>query len=479
MKKQLIYVGLLLVALGFSACDEDFKDWADPQSNPQEDATEQLTAVFAPGKDASIIMDGATADSVEIASIASTTAEEGSVISINSVRITEAYTLPFTVIDGVLRVNLAELDSVTQRAYLSRASVERELKLAIEAFAITPSGESLLLAGNEVSINLTPKTTPEPDPTGYFVVGDFTGWNPGGAMAMTQDAENENLYVLDIEIGEDEQNFKFYPAAAITASIDWGQALGSDVDTDTRSENLITWEAEKNPGAIQIAKGGKIRITLDVFNYRYTVKDTSAPDDIFMTGSAYDWGGVWNQFIPIHSAKGSFWGIYYFNADDEVKFAPQADWGGDFGFAATISQESIDRAGLSDSGGNIKVANAGWYLVYVSVLGDDKSVEFFEPNVYLIGDVASGGWEEQLTEQDLFTVPTTADGEFVSPAFSNAGELRICVHFMEDIDWWRTEFLVLDGKIAYRGVGDDQERVKGTPGQKVYLKFSDNTGSIK
>ena len=81
MKKQLIYVGLLLVALGFSACDEDFKDWADPQSNPQEDATEQLTAVFAPGKDASIIMDGATADSVEIASIASTTAAEGSVSS--------------------------------------------------------------------------------------------------------------------------------------------------------------------------------------------------------------------------------------------------------------------------------------------------------------------------------------------------------------------------------------------------------------
>lgn len=479
MKKQLIYVGLLLVALGFSACDEDFKDWADPQSNPQEDATEQLTAVFAPGKDASIIMDGATADSVEIASIASTTAEEGSVISINSVSINEDYTLPFTVIDGVLRVNLAELDSVTQRAYLSRASVERELKLAIEASAITPSGESLLLVGNEVSINLTPKTTPVPDPKGYFVVGDFTGWGVGEAMPMIQDEENENLYVLDIEIGEDEQNFKFLPAAAITADIDWGQALGSDVDTDTRSENLITWEAEKNPGAIQIEKGGKIRITLDVFNYRYTVKDTSAPDDIFMTGSAYDWGGVWNQLIPIHSAKGSFWGIYYFNADDEVKFAPQADWGGDFGFAATISQESIDRAGLSDSGGNIKVANAGWYLVYVSVLGDDKSVEFFEPNVYLIGDVASGGWEEQLTEQDLFTVPTTADGEFVSPAFSNAGELRICVHFMKDIDWWRTEFLVLDGKIAYRGVGDDQERVKGTPGQKVYLKFSDNTGSIK
>ncbi len=479
MKKQLIYVGLLLVALGFSACDEDFKDWAEAQSNPQEDATEQLTAIITPGEDANIIMDEAIEDSVEIASIISTTAEEGSIISINSVSINKDYTIPFTAVDGVVRVNLAELDSVAQRLYSSRASVERELNLAIDATAITPSGEGLLLAGNEVSIYLTPKTTPKPDPKGYFVVGDFTGWNAAGALAMTQDAENENLYVLDIEIAEDEQNFKFFPATAIAADIDWDKALGSDVDTDTRSENLITWEVEKKPGAIQIEKGGKIRITLDVFNYRYTVKDVSAPEDIFMTGSAYDWGGEWKPFIPVHSAKGAFWGIYYFNADEEVKFAPQAAWGGDFGFAATISQESIDRAGLSDSGGNIKVGKAGWYLVYVSVLGDDRTVEFFEPNVYLIGEVTQEGWDAQLTEQDLFTVPTTADGEFISPAFAEAGELRICVHFMEGIDWWRTEFIILEDKIAYRGDGKDQERVTVEAGQKAYLKFSDNTGSIK
>ena len=26
---------LLLASAAFTACDEDFKDWADPQSNPQ------------------------------------------------------------------------------------------------------------------------------------------------------------------------------------------------------------------------------------------------------------------------------------------------------------------------------------------------------------------------------------------------------------------------------------------------------------
>ena len=43
MKKHLIYIGMFLAAIGFSACNEDFKDWADPQSNPQEESAGQLT----------------------------------------------------------------------------------------------------------------------------------------------------------------------------------------------------------------------------------------------------------------------------------------------------------------------------------------------------------------------------------------------------------------------------------------------------
>ena len=60
MKKHLIYIGMFLAAIGFSACNEDFKDWADPQSNPQEESAGQLTATFTAGKDASIVMDAAS-----------------------------------------------------------------------------------------------------------------------------------------------------------------------------------------------------------------------------------------------------------------------------------------------------------------------------------------------------------------------------------------------------------------------------------
>lgn len=478
MKKHLIYAGLFLVSIGFSACDEDFKDWADPQSNPQEDAVAQLTATFAAGKDASIVMDEATADSVEIVKLASTTAEEGCTIALSAMTLNGDYTVPFAVKEGnVIKVALAQLDSVTQEAYKSRASVERELKVAVKATAVTPSGDGILLPGNEVSITLKPGATPAPDPDGYYIVGDFKGWNAAGAMAMTRDANNENLYTLELE-AEEAANFKIFPAAAVNGdNLNWDLALGSAVDGDVSGDNFIVWS---NAQAIKSELVGRIKISVDVANYRFTVKDNSAPTEIYMTGSAYGWGSTWNQFVPVNDTKGAFWGIYYFGTDEEVKFAPQADWGGDFGFAASISAESIELAGLSDQGGNIKVGKAGWYLVYVSVIGDDKRVEFEKPNVYLMGDTSYDGWNSQLVEQDLFAIPETADGEFVSPAFVADGEVRICVNpKVAAVDWWRTEFIILDGKIAYRGNGGDQARVQGKAGQKAYLNFGDNTGKVE
>ena len=46
-------------------------------------------------------------------------------------------------------------------------------------------------------------------------------------------------------------------------------------------------------------------------------------------------------------------------------------------------------------------------------------------------------------------------------------------------DWWKTEFMVFDGKIAFRGNGGDQKRVSVTAGKRVYLNFKNNTGEIK
>ena len=137
-----------------------------------------------------------------------------------------------------------------------------------------------------------------------------------------------------------------------------------------------------------------------------------------------------------------------------------------------------DEAGaglVADTDNNLEAKNAGWYLLHI-VNGVERIVNVLAPNVYLTGDTAPGGWS--IDETGKFVVPETKDGEFVSPAFVASKEVRMCVNF-GGYDWWKVEFIVLDGKIVYRGTGGDQERVSVSEGQKAYLNFTDGTGTFK
>ena len=128
---------------------------------------------------------------------------------------------------------------------------------------------------------------------------------------------------------------------------------------------------------------------------------------------------------------------------------------------------------------NVKVKNAGYYLVLVTCsLSADKSevvkkIELMEPTIYLIGNTSSAGWETK--DEGKFTL---TDDLFVSPALVADDNVRMCVKF-DGCDWWQSEFNVFEGKIEFRGKGGDQAAVPGKTGQKVYLNFKDYTGEIK
>ena len=89
-------------------------------------------------------------------------------------------------------------------------------------------------------------------------------------------------------------------------------------------------------------------------------------------------------------------------------------------------------------------------------------------------------WQRRFLQQEAegwsFTVPTTMDGEFVSPAFVGsvpAGTdkgVRMYVK-IPGHDWWHSEFVVLDGKIKYRATGGDQDRVTGEVGHRFTSTF--------
>ncbi len=238
-------------------------------------------------------------------------------------------------------------------------------------------------------------------------------------------------------------------------------------------------------------------IELSKVYFTFSLPPVTAPEKLYLVGSFNKWS--WDnalEMIPVNGSPNIFWHLVYLDGEGNsagVKFNSDKVWNKNAaGFEKiTINPASDNAADIINANGNIGSSKPGWYLMIVecTVVGRDikYNVSFNKPNVYLQGVcTAAGGWD--LIPDNLFSVPATADGEFVSPAIGNAVSggpsgsdpgVRICVK-IPNADWWKSEFIVYDKKIAYRGNGGDQTpRVAGAVGQKVYLNFTKETGEIK
>jgi len=194
------------------------------------------------------------------------------------------------------------------------------------------------------------------------------------------------------------------------------------------------------------------------------------PDNVYMIGKEFgDWS--WGnstivEMTPINGNPGKFWAVRYFaNATDGFKWNTAKAWGGDFSSLGTD-------AGFTTSGGNAFVATAGFYIVVVDYTINKITIE--PAQVYGMGD-CFGGW-------NAGQYPFVADGNVMKLTTTNAGELRIYANASAagvGGDWWRMEFVILDGKIAYRGNGGDQTRATVAAGKTVSLDFNNNTGTIQ
>ena len=191
--------------------------------------------------------------------------------------------------------------------------------------------------------------------------------------------------------------------------------------------------------------------------------------------------------FQVYGTVDTFWLLVYID-DSGIKFNTAAEWNNsEVGYAGiTVSGDCKDD--IIDKDGNIASKNPGWYLVIVTTSVVNREihydVQFNKPTIWLIGPAAGSDDFAEEAEGWSFTVPTTKDGEFVSPAFVGsvpAGTdkgVRMYVK-IPGHDWWHSEFVTLDGKIKYRATGVDQDRATGNVGQQVHLNFAKGTGEIK
>ena len=469
MKKYMLFGGVMCAMLGLSSCDESFNDWASPSVNDPEAALAAY-GIDVTGSGVEVNMnDAERPDSIRLVSISSTNEE---VVSLEYDKVTiNDCKIPYVVKGKDVYVGTYAIDSLARLALKSQKYETRELKVSVDAHAKLQSGSSVAFT-KEIIQKETPIETPAVDPNGYYLLGEVNGngWNPEEPVWFAKVADG--IYEVTVTTENEGENwYKFYGG---TDAGNWDGAnahvMGCDTNGDGSLFNYINWSADLQCPII--SGKGKWKVRLDVNNWTYTINEVKP--DLFLTGSNYDWGGKWLQLVPFNKSEEDFWTIIYLHEGEQFKFAPQAGWGGDFGYTGTTINDEAGANITSSSDGNLVVGKAGWYLLKVQN-GSTKALTVLQPNVYLIGD-AAGEWN--IADSHKFTVPTTEDGVFESPAFAADAELRMCVS-VDGFDWWQSEFMVFDGKIEYRGRGIDQNRVNVKAGQKVTLNFTAGTGEIK
>lgn len=229
-------------------------------------------------------------------------------------------------------------------------------------------------------------------------------------------------------------------------------------------------------------------VSLNNIHLLFSLPAVNLPKNVYVTGSFCDW--KWeNSFdmVQVYGTEDTFWHLVYID-DSGIKINSAAEWNGSEVGYDKITVDGDCKDDIIDKDGNIASKNPGWYLVIVTTSVVNReihyTVQFNKPTIWLIGPAAGSDDFAEEAEGWSFTVPTTKDGEFVSPAFVGsvpAGTdkgVRMYVK-IPGHDWWHSEFVTLDGKIKYRATGGDQDRATGNVGQQVHLNIAKGTGEIK
>ena len=230
-------------------------------------------------------------------------------------------------------------------------------------------------------------------------------------------------------------------------------------------------------------------IILPSVRVHFALPPVKLPENMYMIGSMCSWN--WGSAIkmgPVHSHPELFWAMVYCPAGGEFKFNKVTNWddGTEFGYAGAAVNDNAE-SGVKDNG-NFQIVNGGWYIFVVKTEIDGRdykyTVDINEPKVYAIGNTSpTASWD--IKDENLYSVPADEKGAFVSPALvrdfagdDTDGCFRACIK-LDGVEWWQTEFVALNGELAYRGTGNDQERVGGKAGQSMYLYFTTGKAEIK
>ncbi len=363
IKKILLGMTLLMSMV---SCTEDYTDWGNPQSNPQEEAVSFGDGSVTP---------------VDVINLADVTTEKVKVASIVAPTSSDAvYTPNYKInfdgqsfdIDADGNMAKADLVNYITNKYGKRPK-ERDIDATLDAWQSNGSTAVKMVTSETFQVKAIPEA-PFID-NGYYLVGDmFTtddvnGWTKGVAKAFNhseKDVYDDPVFTVSFETTKADQYWKIIPKKNIDADDLWAPGVvGPKVDGDDSMTGALT-NGEAKAG--KIAKAGKYKLTINMMDYSYTIEEVNYDPFIYFIGSTDGWKSNDQKLALVDDAKGVYTGYVYLAdpnaAGFEFKFQrAQGNWDTAIGAGTFVS---FGGAAIGVDNGNIGV-NAGEGVYYMDV----------------------------------------------------------------------------------------------------------------
>ena len=365
------------------SCTEDYTDWGNPQSNPQEEAVSFGDGSVTPVD--VINLANVKTEKVKVASIVAPTSSNA------------AYTPNYKInfdgqsfdIDADGNMATAELASYIVDKWGKRPT-ERDIDATLDAWVSNGSTAVKMATSATFQVKAIPEAPVIEE--GYYLVGDMfnveavgdaaavDGWNTVSAkqafMHSDKDVYDDPIFTITFETKKADQYWKIIPKKNIDSDNFWADGVvGPKQNGSDSMEGSLT---NVGPGAGMIKEPGKYKLTLNMMDYSYTIE---AAPELYMKGDANGWDGY--DYLAGDGVH--FTGFMYLNQNG-FKFTTAPDWSGT-GYGENFST-------APDAGNIVMTEPAGYYKVDVDLSAKTYTLTPIT-SIGIIGAATPGGWDAE------------------------------------------------------------------------------------
>ena len=432
MKKISLYVSIALAGLFMGSCSDDFTNWANPQTNPQEDA---------------ITIPGFTATGVQAINFANVETDSVSTFTLSEAALPAGFTLDNARLEltpqGVenatkTTVNtsiegkgaVADLSAAVVSVYGKRPSA-RTFDAQVYVNAVK-DGQAVLIDAGKINLVMTPKA-PFID-TNYYLVGQMTDWSLDTKFKFTHsdaDVYEDPVFTIMFTTTDDNQYWKIIPQGNVDAGNIWAVenapkgVVGVEQDgDDAMSGTLLTTTSKgQKANAGKIAKAGIYQMTINMMDYTYTIKQI-APE-YYLVGKLQGWSDKLEGKTCLMYAESAMVQSYttQWNEDANLKIWLGSDFGvWDNAYGAKVDGDNSVEGKIGGSGAIVCPEPGAFYtfkvdfstMTYKWTKLENQTPKAYE-HVGLIG--VGNDWNndvdmKEVTPHNWFIETTIPEGNF-------------------------------------------------------------------